>query len=97
MKVQLRTGCDHAEIRVRVCPHNNFELTVEAHKTNVHARMLAGRIDAFGITATKTSNCMPRTMEIGKPVDYAHVDASVLTGDLEASAFDVSKQACLVR
>jgi len=32
------------------------------------------------------------TMEIGKSEDYrAHVDASALTADLEASAFEVSK------
>ena len=94
VKVQIRTESDHAEIWVRGCPHNNFELTVEVPKTsNLHARMFAGQMDVYGITGDKDVelHAGQLTMEIGKPEDYAHVDASVLTGDLEASAFDVSK------
>jgi len=94
VKVQIRTNGDHAEIWVRGCPHNNFELTVEVPKTsNVHARMFAGQMDVYGITGDKDVelHAGQLTMEIGKPEDYAHVDASVLSGDLEASAFDVSK------
>jgi hypothetical protein len=94
VRVQIRTDGDHAEIWVRGCPHNNFELTVEVPKTsNVQARMFAGQMDVYGITGDKDVelHAGQLTMEIGKPEDYAHVDASVLTGDLEASAFDVSK------
>jgi hypothetical protein len=94
VKVQIRTDGDHAEIWVRGCPHNNFELTVEVPKTsNVHARMFAGQMDVYGITGDKDVelHAGQLTMEMGKVEDYAHVDASVLTGDLEAAAFDVSK------
>jgi hypothetical protein len=94
VKVQIRTEGDQAEIWVRGCPHNNFELTVEVPKTsNVHARMFAGQMEVYGIQGDKDVelHAGQLTMEIGKPEDYAHVDASVVTGDLEASAFDVSK------
>jgi hypothetical protein len=94
VRVQIRTDGDHAEIWVRGCPHNNFELTVEVPKSsNIQARMFAGQMDVYGITGDKDVelHAGQLTMEIGKAEDYAQVDASVLTGDLEASAFDVSK------
>jgi hypothetical protein len=94
VKVQIRTDGDLAEIWVRGCPHNNFQLTVEVPKaSNVQARMFAGQMDVCAITGDKDVelHAGQLTMEIGKPEDYAHVDASVLTGELEASAFDVSK------
>ena len=94
VKVQIRTDGDRAEIWVRGCPHNNFELTVEVPKTsNVQARMFAGQMEVYGITGDKDVelHAGQLTMEMGKAEDYAHVDASVLTGDLEASAFDISK------
>jgi hypothetical protein len=94
VRVQIRTDGDHAEIWVRGCPHNNFELTVEVPKSsNIQARMFAGQMDVYGITGDKDVelHAGQLTMEIGKAEDYSQVDASVLTGDLEASAFDVSK------
>jgi hypothetical protein len=94
VKVQIRTDGDHAEMWVRGCPNNNFELTVEVPKTsNVQARMFAGQMGVYGITGDKDVelHAGQLTMEIGKAEDYAQVDASVVTGDLEASAFDVSK------
>jgi len=55
--------------------------------------MFAGEMNVNGISGDKDVelHAGQLTMELGKPEDYAHVDASVLSGDLEASAFDVSK------
>ena len=94
VRVRIQVSGDQAEIRVRGCPHNNFELRIEVPKTsNLYARMFAGEMNIDGIRGDKDVEIHAGhlTMEIGRPEENGHVDASVLTGDLEASAFDVSK------
>jgi hypothetical protein len=54
VKVQIRTDGERAEIWVRGCPHNNFQLTVEVPKaSNVQARMFAGQMNVGAITGDK--------------------------------------------
>lgn len=94
VRVRIQISGEQAGIRVSNCPRNNFEITVEVPKSsNLYARMFAGDLTVHGITGDKDVeiHAGTLTMELGKPEDYAHVDASVLTGDLQASAFDVSK------
>jgi hypothetical protein len=92
--VRVQVSGEEAGIRVTGCPHNNFQLTIEVPRSsNLYVRMFAGEMNVNGITGDKDVelHAGELNMELGKPEDYAHVDASVLTGDLEASAFDVSK------
>ncbi len=94
VRVRIQVNGDQAAIRVRGCPHNNFELRVEVPKTsNLYARMFAGEMNIDGIRGDKDVEIHAGhlTMEIGRPDENGYVDASVLTGDLEASAFDISK------
>jgi hypothetical protein len=94
VRVRIQVNGDHAAIRVRGCPHNNFELRIEVPKiSNLYARMFAGEMNIDGIRGDKDVEIHAGhlTMEIGRPEENGHVDASVVTGDLEASAFDVSK------
>jgi hypothetical protein len=94
VSVRIQVNGDQATIQVRGCPHNNFELRVEVPKTSdLYARMFAGEMNIDGIRGDKDVEIHAGhlTMEIGRPDENGHVDASVLTGDLEASAFDVSK------
>ena len=94
VKVRIQVNGNQASIRVRGCPHNNFQLKIEVPKSsNLYARMFAGEMNIDGIHGDKDVeiHAGQLTMEVGSPEEIGHVDASVLSGDLEASAFDVSK------
>jgi hypothetical protein len=94
VRIRIQVDGEKAGIRVTGCPHNNFELTVEVPKSsNLYARMFAGEMQVSGISGDKDVelHAGQLTMELGKPEEYAHVDASVLSGDIEASAFNISK------
>jgi hypothetical protein len=94
VRVLVHVAGDQASIRVRGCPHNNFKLRLEVPKSsNLYARMFAGEMNIDGIHGDKDVEIHAGhlTMEVGNQAEIGHVDASVLSGDLEASAFDVSK------
>lgn len=94
VRVRLETSGSNAYVRVRGCPHNNFRLTVELPKSSdLYVRMFAGELNIKGITGNKDVqlHAGQLTMEIGQPADYAHVDASVSSGELDAAPFDVNK------
>jgi hypothetical protein len=94
VKVRIQVNGDQASIRVRGCPNNSFQLRIEVLTTsNLYARMFAGEMNIDGIRGDKDVEIHAGhlTMEVGSPQEIGHVDASVVTGDLEASAFDVSK------
>ena len=94
VKVRMDVSSNHADLRVSGCPHNNFQMTIEVPKaSDLHVRMFAGQLEVWGVTGDKdvSLSAGQLTMDVGKAEDYGHVDASVSSGDLEASAFDVSK------
>lgn len=94
VRIRIQVDGEKAGIRVTGCPHNNFDLTVEVPKSsNLYARMFAGQMQVSGINGDKDIelHAGQLTMELGKPEDYSHVDASVLSGQIEATAFNVSK------
>ena len=94
VKVRLDVFGNHTDLRVSRCPHNNFQMTIEVPKvSDLHVRMFAGEMEVWGVTGDKdvSLSAGQLTMEVGKPEDYGQVRASVSSGDLEASAFDVSK------
>jgi hypothetical protein len=94
LNVRLQVSGNHADLKVRGCPNNNFEMTVEVPKnSNLYVRMFAGQMNVNDITGDKDVeiHAGQLTMDIGKPEDYFRVEASVLTGSVEAPAFNVSK------
>jgi len=94
VRVRLEVVGNEADLKVRECPHNNFRLRIEVPKSSaLHIRMFAGELQIRDVTGDKNVELSfgQLTMDVGKPDDYAHVDASVNSGDLEARAFDVSK------
>jgi hypothetical protein len=94
VKVLLDTDGDRANVKITGCPGNNFRVTIEVPKaTAIDIHMFAGELNVRDITGDKRVELHfgQLTMHIGKPEDYAHVEASVNSGDLEATAFDVSK------
>lgn len=94
VRVRLQVSGNRAGIRVTGCPHNNFEITVEVPKSsNLYARMFAGQLDVDEVSGDKDIeiHAGELNVEIGKPEDYRRVDASVLTGEVDAPPFNVSK------
>ena len=94
VKTRIRVSGDRADVRVADCPHNNFRVTIEVPKSSaLHVRMLAGELNVEDVTGDKdvVLHFGQLTMDLGKPDLYAHVEGSVNSGDLEASAFNISK------
>jgi hypothetical protein len=94
VKVRIQVSGSEADLRVTGCAHNNFQMTIEVPKSSsLYIRMFAGDLNVRSITGDKDVKLHfgQLTMEIGNPFDYAHVQASVSSGDLEAPGFDISK------
>jgi hypothetical protein len=94
VEVRLKISGDDGSVEVDGCPHDNFRITVEVPKrANLHIRMWAGQLDVDGVTGDKDLelHAGELNVDIGSTEDYAHVDASVLTGEVDAAPFDTSK------
>lgn len=94
VRVRLKTSTSDTTLEIAHCPHNNFQITIKLPKaTHLYVRMWAGQLDLSNITGDKDLEMHAGQMnvDIGKPEDYAQVDASVNTGELDAGAFDISK------
>jgi hypothetical protein len=94
VKVRIEVKGQEADLRVTGCPHNNFQVRVEVPKaSDLYVRMMAGQLDIGGITGNKDVELHfgQLTMDVGAASDYRHVTASVNSGDLQGSAFGVSK------
>jgi hypothetical protein len=94
VKIRLRVSGNHADLSVTDCPHKNFRVTIEVPKaSDLYVRMMAGELIVLNIVGDKDVELHfgQLTMEVGKPDDIEHVEASVNSGDLEASGFGVSK------
>jgi hypothetical protein len=94
VKVRLEVFGNHADLRVSGCPHSNFQMTIQVPRSSdLYVRMFAGNMNIWGIAGDKdvSMGAGQLTLEVGNPEDYRQVRASVSTGGLEASAFEVSK------
>jgi hypothetical protein len=94
VRVRLETVDSRAKVKVTGCPHNNFRVTIEVPKSSdLYVRMFAGELEVRNITGNKDVqlHAGQLTMDVGEPADYGHVDASVSSGELDASAFNVNK------
>jgi hypothetical protein len=99
LRVRLRVAAptpsrNTAEIKIGDCPHNNFKVTVEVPTTvDLRVRMPAGQLELKGVTGNKDLELHAGQLdvEINKAAEYAHVDGSVTTGQVDAEPWDVSK------
>lgn len=94
LRVRIRVSGDRADLRLTGCPRNNFQARIEIPKSSaLYVRMFAGQLDVRDVTGDKDVELSfgQLNLDIGKPETIAHVDASVNTGQVEASAFAVSK------
>jgi hypothetical protein len=94
VRVGLKTSGEVSELNISGGPRNEFEIEVEVPKScNLYLRITAGEVQVAGITGDKDVELSfgDLTVEVGKAEDYAHVDASVYSGDLDAEPFAISK------
>jgi len=94
VKVRIQVSGERADLRITNCPGNNFRVSIEVPKSSaLYVRMFAGELNVRDITGDKdvVLHFGQLNMDIGKPEDYARVDASVNSGELNVSPFSVSK------
>lgn len=94
VRVRLRVSGNRADLRVTGCPHNNFRVRVEIPKeSTLYARMMAGQLDVREVMGDKDVEVSfgQVNIDVGEAKEYARVDASVNTGEINAVAFSVNK------
>ena len=92
--VRLEVIDNRADLRVTRCPHNNFRVNIEIPKSSdLYARMFAGQLNVRGVTGNKNVELSfgQLNVDMGDSEQYAHVDASVNSGQIQASGFGVNK------
>ena len=92
--VRLQISGDRADLRMAGCPHNNFQARIEIPKSSdLYVRMFAGQLDVRDVSGNKDIELSfgQLNVDVGKTEQYARVDASVNSGEINASAFDVDK------
>jgi hypothetical protein len=94
ISARFKRSADSGELRVRGGPHNDVTISVEVPKSsNLYVRVFAGDMDVKNITGDKDIELHAGDLRIavGNPADYAHVEASVTTGDIDAPPFGESR------
>jgi hypothetical protein len=94
VKVEIKPTAAGADVYVSETPHNNFQATVEVPRhANLWVRLSAGELDIGRVEGDKNVEVRAGRIQIDIPHPelYGHSDASVMTGSIESSAFDVSK------
>ncbi len=94
VRVRIRISGDRADISLSRCPRNNFRIRIDVPKSSaLYARMMAGQLDVSDVTGDKDVEVSfgQINLDVGRPELYARVDASVNSGEIAASAFNVNK------
>ncbi len=93
LTVRFRRSDNDADLRIFGGPKNNLEVTIEIPSSAMlFIRMSAGDLSVEGVSGDKDVELYAGdlTISVGDAADYGHVDASVLSGDLEAAPFHES-------
>ncbi|MFZ0300427.1 MAG: hypothetical protein WAM13_18905 [Candidatus Sulfotelmatobacter sp.] len=94
VKVKIERMGESADVYVSETPHNNFQATIEVpRRSDLWVRLSAGELVVEDVEGDKDVRLFAGRVQIDVPHPelYGHRDASVMTGSIEASAFDVSK------
>jgi hypothetical protein len=90
MEARFERSGNSGELRVSGGQHNDLTITVLVPKScNLFVRIPAGDVEVQGITGDKDIELRAGNLEVGvgKAADYAHVKASVTTGEIDAEPF----------
>jgi len=94
VKVEIKPTAARADVYISETPHNNFHATIEVPRhSNLWARLSAGELVVEDVEGDKNLDVLAGRIQVDIPQaeQYGHRDASVTTGSIESSAFDVSK------
>jgi hypothetical protein len=94
VKVEIKRTAANADVYVSDTPHNNFQATIVVpRRSDLWVRLSAGELVVEDVEGDKNLQVLAGRIQVDVPhADlYGHRDASVTTGSIEASAFDVSK------
>ncbi len=94
VKVEIKLTAASADVYVSDTPHGNFRATIEVPRySNLWARLSAGELIIESVDGDKNVEVRAGRIQIDIPHPelYGHRDASIMTGSIESSAFDVSK------
>jgi hypothetical protein len=92
--VKFKQNGSRGDLDISGGPSNNFQIDITIpRQSNLYFRMFAGELDLDHVDGNKDLQIHAGQMDITLPnaADYGPVDTSVTTGDIEASAFGVSK------
>jgi hypothetical protein len=95
VKVQADVRGTEATIATDAPSNSNFKVTIEVpSQADLHVRLTAGDLRVERIRGNKDVELHAGDLDIdvGRPEDYKHVDASVWAGDLSARPFNVYKE-----
>jgi hypothetical protein len=90
VRVTFDRSDQSATLHVSGGPRNDIKIIVEVPKaTGLFVRMPAGELEISDVTGDKDVQIHAGELivHVGNPDDYSHVDASVMTGGLEAPPF----------
>jgi hypothetical protein len=93
LTVRFRRSDNTADLRVFGGPKNDLEVTIEVPSSAMLlVRMPAGDLSIEGVSGDKDVELHfgDLTIAVGNAADYNHVDASVMSGGLEAAPFGES-------
>ena len=94
VKVEIKIAASHANVYVTNTPDNNFNATIEVpRRSNLWVRLTAGDLNVGNIEGDKDLELRAGqlTVAVPRPQDYGPRDASVTSGGIQASAFNVTK------
>src|SRR5215471_11167659 len=94
VKVEIKASPSVANVYVTNTPNSNFHATIEIpRRSNLWVRLTAGELNVRNIEGDKDLELRAGQVSVAipRPEDYGLREASVTTGSIEASAFDVSK------
>jgi hypothetical protein len=94
VKVEIKPYGGSADIYVTDTPNGNFHATIEVpRRSNLRVRLTAGELVVEDVEGDKDLEVRAGRLQadVPHPEQYGHRDASVLTGSINASAFDISK------
>lgn len=83
------------EASVRVDGPNNYAAVIQVPKnSNLRIRLSGGRLRVDGINGDKDieSNAGAVSIDVGRPENYARVDASVDVGHIDAAPFQIARE-----
>ncbi len=92
--VHCRKMGSNVALEISGGPRNEFQIRIEIpRETELHVRMPFGELDIAKVRGGKdvALHAGQLTIEIGDPKDYAQIEASVVTGELDLSALGVDK------